>query len=677
VLPIPIFKASTRAPSEESQFIDLHATKRYFQYKMLCSVVAISVSLLWSTADCFSPMMVPPSSVRPSTFEPVELQSQSLRRRRTSTTPWPRLFAGGVSNESSSSSSERSTKVREMASFLAMQLLEKAMQETGKEDGKSKMEMEDVQKLAETLQTMSVTKQAQDEVESTWKAAGEAVEEKKLLNVEEPETSSSMEEETLSAESSAPPASKEQELDEAVLLDAMAAESEKLASAEEEEEEEAPLNIESIDESSEGDSSSQVTDESVPVHEEDIEEELIQDDVKPAAETSIEQEAEPVVLEKEEDAEASAEAFESLLSEPDTAATAGVMARFPDIVSKDFGRSLDVEASDIPPLRDSSKPKRKAEQSETVADTAPTPETVDGSIVETALTEETTEEVEAPSVEESQSETAEPEDVASSVSDESISEEENDEDAGQAETVDSEEVDAQMQEEVEEPVVLDETDSVDGATEAEEATLGSLATEADTQGNAGDEIIVSESSDSEEDAEESPEEATTIQEDETEVPAAQENEKDGRVAADPESGKDAEDQDSPEVSTAQESETETPAIATPESADSTSSTQGKFLQGIRNFFPFKRKQPSLTVVHESLPITITVPGLIRREDLILEARKQPKSPEEEAKLAAKYGSLSIEDRAFAILTDLGMVEMNPDPNDPNYDHLQDDEYCEN
>jgi hypothetical protein len=663
---------------------------------MLRSVVAVSVSLLWSTADCFSPIMVPPSSVPPSTFKPVELQSQSLRRRRTSTTPWPRLFAGGVPNESSSSSSsERSTKVREMASFLAMQLLEKAMQETGKEDGKSKMEMEDVQKLADTLQTLSGTKQAQDEVESTWKAAGEAVEEKKLLNVEVPETSSSMEEETLSVESSAPPASKEEELDEAVLSDTIAAESEDVASIDaEEEEEEAPLNIESIYDSSEGESSSQVADESV--HEEDIEEELILDDVKPAAETSVEQEPEPVVLEKEEDAEASAEAFESLLSDPDTAATAGVMARFPDIVSKDFGRSLDVEASDIPPLRDSSKPKRKADTLETVADTAPTPETVDGSIVETALTAETTEEVEIASVEESQPETTEPEDLASSVSDASISEEEKDEDAPQAETVDSEEVDAQMQEEVEQPVVLDESDSVDmqeeveqpvvldesdsvdGATEAEEATLDSLATEADTQGEAEDETIVSESSGSEEDAEESPEEATTIQEDETEVPAAQEDENDGRVAAEPDSGKDVEDQDSPEDSTAQESETETPAIATLESADSsTSSTQGKFLQGIRNFFPSKREQPSLTEVHETLPNTITIPGLTSREDLIMEARKQPKSPEEEAKLAAKYGSMSIEDRAFAILTDLGMVEMSPNPDDPNYDHSQDDEYCEN
>jgi hypothetical protein len=49
--------------------------------------------------------------------------------------------------------------------------------------------------------------------------------------------------------------------------------------------------------------------------------------------------------------------------------------------------------------------------------------------------------------------------------------------------------------------------------------------------------------------------------------------------------------------------------------------------------------------------------------------------EEEAKLVAKYGSMSIEDQAFAILTDLGMVQMSPNPNNPNYDYSQDDENC--
>lgn len=42
-------------------------------------------------------------------------------------------------------------------------------------------------------------------------------------------------------------------------------------------------------------------------------------------------------------------------------------------------------------------------------------------------------------------------------------------------------------------------------------------------------------------------------------------------------------------------------------------------------------------------------------DAILFSRTQPKSPQEEAKLAEKYGSMSLEDRAYAILCDLGMT----------------------
>eukprot|EP00980_Cylindrotheca_fusiformis_P021508 scaffold8353_cov138-Cylindrotheca_fusiformis.AAC.39 len=42
-------------------------------------------------------------------------------------------------------------------------------------------------------------------------------------------------------------------------------------------------------------------------------------------------------------------------------------------------------------------------------------------------------------------------------------------------------------------------------------------------------------------------------------------------------------------------------------------------------------------------------------DTILQARKQPKSPEEEANLAEKYGRMTVEDRAYTILCDLGMI----------------------
>lgn len=45
-------------------------------------------------------------------------------------------------------------------------------------------------------------------------------------------------------------------------------------------------------------------------------------------------------------------------------------------------------------------------------------------------------------------------------------------------------------------------------------------------------------------------------------------------------------------------------------------------------------------------------------DDVARALQQPKSPTEEAQLAKMYGQLSLEDRAYAILCDLGMIESN-------------------
>merc|ERR1712071_242695 len=41
------------------------------------------------------------------------------------------------------------------------------------------------------------------------------------------------------------------------------------------------------------------------------------------------------------------------------------------------------------------------------------------------------------------------------------------------------------------------------------------------------------------------------------------------------------------------------------------------------------------------------------------------------KLAERYGSMPLEERAFNILLDLGMVELTPDPDDPSYDDTLD------
>ncbi len=61
---------------------------------------------------------------------------------------------------------------------------------------------------------------------------------------------------------------------------------------------------------------------------------------------------------------------------------------------------------------------------------------------------------------------------------------------------------------------------------------------------------------------------------------------------------------------------------------------------------------------------------------VMKARQQPKSAEEEAALASKYGAMDLEERAFSILADLGMIELNPDPDDPNRDTSKDDDDME-
>ena len=80
---------------------------------------------------------------------------------------------------------------------------------------------------------------------------------------------------------------------------------------------------------------------------------------------------------------------------------------------------------------------------------------------------------------------------------------------------------------------------------------------------------------------------------------------------------------------------------------SSGSRKGKWFRSVRNYFTSrKRRNDDLT----SDSSTSVLP------EKYLKARQQPKSPEEEAKLAAKYGAMSLEDRAFAILSDLGMIE---------------------
>jgi len=56
-----------------------------------------------------------------------------------------------------------------------------------------------------------------------------------------------------------------------------------------------------------------------------------------------------------------------------------------------------------------------------------------------------------------------------------------------------------------------------------------------------------------------------------------------------------------------------------------------------------------------------------------EAAEQPASPEDEEVTSERYGEMDPEERAYHILVDLGMVNLTPDPDSPDYDDSQDDE----
>jgi len=54
---------------------------------------------------------------------------------------------------------------------------------------------------------------------------------------------------------------------------------------------------------------------------------------------------------------------------------------------------------------------------------------------------------------------------------------------------------------------------------------------------------------------------------------------------------------------------------------------------------------------------------------------QPEPPRIEKELAERYANMSLADRAFGILKDLGMIEETPIPSGHDYDHSKDDEFC--
>eukprot|EP00535_Pseudo-nitzschia_heimii_P000919 CAMPEP_0197185512 /NCGR_PEP_ID=MMETSP1423-20130617/12086_1 /TAXON_ID=476441 /ORGANISM="Pseudo-nitzschia heimii, Strain UNC1101" /LENGTH=562 /DNA_ID=CAMNT_0042636597 /DNA_START=140 /DNA_END=1828 /DNA_ORIENTATION=- len=115
-----------------------------------------------------------------------------------------------------------------------------------------------------------------------------------------------------------------------------------------------------------------------------------------------------------------------------------------------------------------------------------------------------------------------------------------------------------------------------------------------------------------------------------------------------------------------EIDTESPGTDFPEQVRSNTKSKGE--EGESNdaepYVLDLANQRSLSLISESRIETIV-------------ALRQPKSSDEEIQLAAKYAKMEkLEDRAYLLLRDLGMIDEHQDPQDPSYDHSKDDEYCE-
>jgi hypothetical protein len=394
----------------------------------------------------------------------------------------------------------KSEKIQEMASFLAIQLLGVAMKEISKEDGESKMSMEDMQRLTEALQGPLVeTKQAQDKLETTWDAAGDAVEdllgEKGVTTV--PKRAQSKTEEKKIPKDDPAAADEKQELTVETSVDTKPVE--------------APARTT-----------------------------LEKPDVQPKTETET------------------SKVTKSLPS-PD-----GV--RIPKVISAEFGKPLEVEVSNVNPLRHP----LKRDASRSTESTAATPEIKQGKKEEAVVSKDKLK----------RSTTAAVNMVSSST-----------------------------------------------AKKQEQFQRNLLATRFKLEAHS----------------------------------------KSHKEA--PESDQTSNDPVSPELSTSSKKSVivEEPTIEKSSASTVESSSQGESIEIIREFL----SQPP------SKPSPISIPKISEsRLKSIIEARRQPKAYDEEAHVAERYAKMAVQDRAFAILFDLGMVEENKDPKDPSYDHSDDDDYCE-
>lgn len=239
-----------------------------------------------------------------------------------------------------------------MASFLATKMLEQVLMEASKDDGTSKLTEEDAMSLLNTLQTMSETKTAQGNLSSTWQAADDAVEENFLAEDEKVNNKV-----TTADKETRFPSDEISPVEESGTITPVESKDTKSQGLNAEEEEQPAVLKRQVEGQRTTASPTpvapsppkQTVDPAAKSKQEQFQRSLLAARLQNSARPRIQ----PIAV-----TEAPSVTPSGLPSDDGAAAITSVLPRFPDIVSKEFGKALEVTTSGVPALRESSVPPR-------------------------------------------------------------------------------------------------------------------------------------------------------------------------------------------------------------------------------------------------------------------------------------------------------------------------------
>lgn len=589
--------------------------------------------LLWVTTDGYF-ITVP--VVNTSSKWNVPNKPDWVRKR---TRPFGGESRFAVSGEEPESSNP---KVKEMASFLAMQLLERALSDFVREDGKSSMSLEDFQKLEDAMQTRptkspEVEEKPETPVEPVFDLLDDEDSNESKVEVA-PEEISPAKLEKNKIEGKEEPSSEPSKME-----------------VEETEEEKPQIQISNEDEV-----------EVPPETQDSTVQEEQQQEVLVEVEEEEEEKSEEMDMRSGSEVGEEVEDLSDTTDPPAGDESLSAVAQFPEVISKDFGRPLEILQSAVPALRESSIPKTTLPSKEDGVPSEKSKKDLKAETVEQMVGDDSDPTLESSS--ENQSDMEKVSDGAESQNEGKFQRPLDEivarvnppltESPSDGDSITVESVKLSPAESLEK--VLEQSKSTQ-----EEKELANKCKETSSEdrpfSTLNDLGMASNTSDDDQEADV----VTTV-----DLAAATDDRKeakDSMVSLPPEVPKAVSEESLASKSAFASEKSSNVKSTSTEQIENASSKSEFFSQKFRGLSSL-RKKPSLTKFLSGI-------GSGFREQEILKARQQPKSGKGEELDAARYELMSLEDRAFAILYDLGMIEIHENPNSIDYDHSNDDEYC--